>query len=106
MTQTRPWLTALAALTLSTTALTPPVLAQSASDASASTVAPKYGAWGYDASGEDHSQAPGADFFRYANGTWWDHETIPPDRVRYGNFDVLSVLSETRTRALIEDAAA
>jgi putative endopeptidase len=67
---------------------------------------PKYGTWGYDASGEDTKASPGADFYRYANGTWYDREQIPSDRTRFGNFDKLSILSEARTRLLIEDAAA
>jgi putative endopeptidase len=75
--------------------------------APASDVAsPKYGTWGYDASGEDTKASPGADFYRYANGAWSDREQIPADRTRYGNFDKLSILSEARTRLLIETAAA
>jgi putative endopeptidase len=68
------------------------------------TLSPKYGTWGFDLSGEDPSVAPGKDFFRYANGVWWDKEVIPADKVRYGNFDTLAVLSEARTRLLIEAA--
>jgi putative endopeptidase len=102
----------LAALAASALTLTISAPLQAA-DAPPSTVAaekldtatPKYGTWGFDASGEDTSVAPGTDFFRYANGTWWDKEVIPPDKARYGNFDTLSVLSEARTRLLIEAAA-
>jgi putative endopeptidase len=67
---------------------------------------PKYGAWGFDLSGEDLNVPPGKDFFDYANGAWYAKEQIPADKTRYGNFDVLSVLSENRTRLLIEEAAA
>jgi putative endopeptidase len=67
---------------------------------------PHYGAWGFDFSGEDTTVQPGADFFRYANGRWVDREQIPADRARYGNFDKLSILSENRTRLLIENAGA
>src|SRR5580698_6237808 len=77
-----------------------------AAPASADTVAPKYGTWGYDESGRDLTASPGADFFRFANGTWYDHQEIPSDRTRYGNFDKLIVLSESRTRLIIEQAAA
>ncbi len=73
---------------------------------SSAVTAPKYGAWGYDESGRDLSVSPGTDFFRYANGAWFDREQIPPDRTRFGNFDKLGVLSENRTRLLIEQAAA
>jgi len=72
----------------------------------ADLASPKYGTWGFDASGEDRSVAPGTDFFRFANGIWWDKEVIPSDKVRFGNFDILNVLSESRTRLLIESAGA
>ena len=74
--------------------------------APADVAAPKYGAWGYDETGRDTSVSPGTDFFRYANGTWFDREQIPADRTRFGNFDKLIVLSENRNRLLIEQAAA
>ena len=76
------------------------------SNAAADVTAPRYGAWGYDETGRDLSASPGADFFRYANGTWLDHQEIPSDRTRFGNFDKLVVLSENRTRLIIEQAAA
>src|SRR5271154_4976037 len=114
MTKTTHWLPALAALALCATAYTPlhaaptdtaPTAAPANPD-DLNTTAPKYGTWGFDAAGEDSSVSPGADFFRFADGTWWDKEVIPADKVRYGNFDVLGVLSEARTRLLIEDAGA
>jgi putative endopeptidase len=72
----------------------------------ASTLAPKYGAWGIDLSGRDLSVKPGDNFYRYANGAWDDRTEIPPDRTSFGSFAVLAMLSETRTRAIIEAAAA
>src|SRR5690606_31499833 len=72
----------------------------------ASTAPPKYGEWGIDLTGRDLSVKPGDNFFRYANGTWYDHFQIPADRARSGNFDKLTELSEARSRKLIEDAAA
>jgi putative endopeptidase len=79
-----------------------------ASDTSAAldVASPHYGAWGYDRTGQDPAAKPGDDFFRYADGGWVDREQIPGDRARYSNFDKLSILSENRTRLLIEDAAA
>ncbi len=71
-----------------------------------STAEPKYGTWGIDLSGRDLAVKPGDDFYRYANGTWDEHTEIPADRTRFGNFDLLSILSENRTRAIIEAAAA
>jgi putative endopeptidase len=67
---------------------------------------PKYGAWGYDETGEETATAPGKDFFRFANGGWYDREQIPPDLSRYGNLNKLGILSENRSHLLIEDALA
>jgi putative endopeptidase len=72
----------------------------------ADLVTPKYGTWGFDTSGMDPSVKPGDDFFRYANGKWAGRTEIPSDRTRFGNFDKLSVLSESRVHAIAEDAAA
>jgi putative endopeptidase len=84
-----------------------PAAALAALDVASPDVAtPRYGAWGYDETGRDTSVSPGTDFFRYANGTWFDREQIPADRTRFGNFDKLIVLSENRNRLLIEQAAA
>ena len=110
MTKKTSWLAAAAALALASTlyssqtalAADPAVAAPAAQD----VASPKYGTWGYDVTGEDTTTAPGKDFFRFANGAWWDREQIPADRTRFGNFDKLSVLSENRTHLLIEDAAA
>lgn len=104
----RTWAPALAACLLGAGAASP-LLAATPDAAPQSTVgvdAPKYGTWGFDATGEDRSVSPGADFYRFANGTWLDKEVIPADRVRYGYSDVLYELSENRTRLMIEEAAA
>jgi len=67
--------------------------------------APKatYGIFGFDAAGMDKSVAPGDDFFSYANGTWVKNTPIPPDKARYGMFNVLDDLSRERTRTIIEE---
>ncbi|MFZ5668555.1 MAG: M13 family metallopeptidase [Pseudomonadota bacterium] len=67
---------------------------------------PRYGAWGFDLAGMDRTSRPGDDFYNWASGGWNARTEIPSDRSRFGNFDVLSILSEARTRAIIEDAAA
>ncbi|MDO8297415.1 MAG: M13-type metalloendopeptidase [Caulobacter sp.] len=67
---------------------------------------PRYGAWGFDLSGMDRSGRPGDDFYMWASGAWNARTEIPADRSRFGNFDALSILSEARTRAIIEDSAA
>jgi putative endopeptidase len=72
----------------------------------AALVSPKYGTWGFDASGMDTAVKPGDDFYEYANGKWDARTEIPPDRVRYGNFDKLQELSENRVHAILQDAAA
>jgi putative endopeptidase len=77
-----------------------------AGGAAVSLDSPKYGTWGFDVSGMDRAVKPGDDFYKWANGTWDANTAIPSDRTRYGNFDKLSELSEARTRAIIEDAAA
>jgi putative endopeptidase len=66
----------------------------------------RMGPWGFDLAGRDTSVSPGTDFFTYANGTYMKSMVIPPDRSRYGTFDALTVLSENRTRAVLEHAAA
>jgi putative endopeptidase len=71
-----------------------------------SLASPKYGTWGFDLSGMDRSVKPGDDFFKFANGKWAERTEIPADLTRFGNFDKLSVLSEARQRAILEDAAA
>jgi len=69
-----------------------------------SLASPKYGTWGFDATGMDRSVKPGDDFFRYANGKWEDRTEIPSDRTRYGNFEKLAELSENRLHAILEEA--
>jgi putative endopeptidase len=101
--------TALAACAAQTgqtpTAATP--VAPVAAEAPAAPAAPKpqYGAFGFDSAGMDTSVAPGNDFFDYANGTWAKNTPIPPDKARYGMFNVLDDLSRERTRGIIEEQA-
>ena len=94
---------ALATLTLGALALQ--ALAATPTD-TGSTATPHYGTWGFDEKGRDTAVKPGDDFYAYANGTYLKTTEIPPDRVRFGNFDVLSVLSENRVHAILEEAAA
>ena len=90
---------ALACLSLSTAAF-------AAADSPGSTVTPHYGKWGFDPAARDLSVKPGDDFFEYANGNALKTMEIPSDRSRFGNFDVLSVLSENRVHGILEKAAA
>ena len=69
-----------------------------------STITPRFGTWGFDLTGRKESVKPGDDFFTYANGAYLERTTIPPDRVRFGNFDALAILSEARVRGILEEA--
>ncbi len=61
------------------------------------------GSWGFDLAGMDTSVGPGDDFYRYADGKWYDGAAIPADRPSTGGFNDLDILSETRTQAIIQD---
>ena len=67
--------------------------------------APRMGTWGFDLAGQDRSVKPGDDFFRYANGTYFDQMVIPADRSSWGASGKLRELSDARSRAIIETAA-
>ncbi len=54
----------------------------------------------------DPSIRPQDDLFGHVNGTWISQTEIPPDRGRYGSFDILREQSEGDMRALLEEAAA
>lgn len=64
--------------------------------------AKRMGPWGFDVSGMDRSVKPGDSFFQFANGKAVAALQIPADRPRFGAFVVLTELSETRVRALVE----
>jgi putative endopeptidase len=68
--------------------------------------APRMGPWGFDMAGRDTSVAPSKDFFDYANGAYLNKLEIPADRSRYGAFDALQELSQSRMRAVAEKSAA
>ncbi|HWF77260.1 MAG TPA: M13 family metallopeptidase [Caulobacteraceae bacterium] len=78
----------------------------SAASSAASLSGPQIPPWGFDLAGQDLSVAPGADFYAHANGTYVRKLVIPPDRARYGAFDALQALSETRVHGILEKAAA
>jgi len=61
-----------------------------------------YGAWGFDATGEDRSVKPGDDFFRFANGGWLDRTPIPADKNIFGLRALMTDLTEARLHALME----
>src|SRR5262245_52463371 len=92
-------------------ATTPPPAPEVASPAPApappepSRPRPEIGAWGFDAGGMDPSVAPGASFFRYANGKWLTTTQIPADKAEYGMFGALADRSDERTRKIVEEAS-
>jgi putative endopeptidase len=61
------------------------------------------GPWGFDLSGMDRSVKPGDNFAEFASGGWMKRTQIPPDRARYGAFDLLRELSERRVIGLLDD---
>jgi len=71
-----------------------------------SATAAEIGEFGFDIGGMDRSVSPGADFNRFANGTYLREHPIPGDKVSYGAFDVLYDRSQDNLKALIEESAA
>src|SRR3954466_1160260 len=45
---------------------------------------------------------PGDDFYGYANKRWLDANPIPPDKARYGVFQVLNDTNLERIKTLLE----
>lgn len=104
----RPALTRTLALLLAAAAplaLSPAIAADAASAAKPAT-GPALGTFGVDTAGMDTSVKPGDNFFAYANGTWEKNTPIPDDRASWGMFNTLTELSNARTRAIVEEAAA
>ena len=89
---------------LAVTTATSLLVACVSAQAESSTTAPRFGTWGFDLSGRDGSVKPGDDFFKFANGGFVERTHIPEDLVRFGNFDVLAILSENRVREILEEA--
>jgi putative endopeptidase len=67
---------------------------------------PLYGAWGFDAAGEDKAAKPGDDFFRFANGTWLDHTQIPADKPAVSLRLQMTDRTEAALHDMMEQAAA
>ena len=70
-----------------------------------STESPHYGTWGIDLAGMDRTVKPGDNFYDFVNGTATKNMVIPADRSGIGSFDLLEVLSEARSHALVEGLA-
>ena len=61
---------------------------------------------GLDFAGIDRTVAPGDDFFRYANGSWFAKTEIPADRFAWGTGAQMAELTLKRTDELIHAADA
>ena len=96
----------LAALGVATAVGLGATLGLCATSSAAPATSPDIPPWGFDLAGRDTAVAPGTDFYGYANGDYVKKLVIPPDRSRYGAFDALQALSETRVHAILEKAAA
>jgi hypothetical protein len=57
-----------------------------------------YGPWGFDLTGAEFETRPGDDFFRYANGAWFDRAGIAPDSDTNSVDTQLSDIAEARIR--------
>ncbi|WP_374942852.1 M13 family metallopeptidase [Sphingomonas sp.] len=66
---------------------------------------PQLGTFGVETANMDKSVAPGDDFYMFVNGRWQAKTEIPADKASWGGFGILRDLSDTRTRAVIEDAS-
>ncbi|HEX7759269.1 MAG TPA: M13 family metallopeptidase [Caulobacteraceae bacterium] len=65
-----------------------------------------YGAWGFDAAGEDTATRPGDSFFQYANGAWLSKVAIPADKAGISLRLAMTDKVEANVHGLLEDAAA
>jgi len=64
------------------------------------------GEFGFDQAGMDTTVEAGADFNRFANGTYLRSTAIPGDKTSYGVFDILHDRSQENLRVLIDESAA
>src|SRR5262245_41179334 len=80
----------------------PQAIGRAEQSARVAPVVGEYGRWGFDLTGMDSSTRPGDDFYRYANGAWYDRTRIAPDRDSNGVDRVLSDSVEFRIRDILE----
>src|SRR5260370_22952509 len=62
------------------------------------------GGWGFDFTGANFAKKPGDDFFRYANGGWYNPAEIPADPRSIGPSILLRMTAEARIRRIIEQS--
>lgn len=68
--------------------------------------AKSYGVWGVDLTARDSKIQAGDDFYSFAQGVGTEKMVIPADRTSWGSFYELRELSDARSRAVIDKAAA
>ncbi|MES2095453.1 MAG: M13 family metallopeptidase [Pseudomonadota bacterium] len=90
---------------LAATALGGAAIVQQTAATAAPAGKPTFGTFGFDTPGMDKSVAPGDNFYQYGNGTWAKNTPIPADKANYGSFNLLSDLSEARTKGILEGLA-
>jgi putative endopeptidase len=61
------------------------------------------GEFGLDLSAGDPSVKAGDNFYQHASSSWLRNNPIPPDRTRWGTFDILASKSELSVRTLLEE---
>jgi len=76
-----------------------------ASSAIAAVPGPRFAPWGVDLAAMDRRARAGDDFFRFANGAWYDRTAIAPDRTYVGIDSVLNDETDLRVRAIVDDMA-
>jgi putative endopeptidase len=82
-----------------------PAFAKDRHDHSAKAAKAELGTFGVDTAGMDKAVKPGDDFYKFVNGAWDKTTPIPADRSSWGGFAVLRDLSDTRTKAIIEEVS-
>ncbi len=66
---------------------------------------PRFAPWGVSLADMDTDTRPGDDFFRHANGRWYDRAQIAPDRSFIGIDSVINDQTDRDVRAIVEDMA-
>jgi putative endopeptidase len=66
---------------------------------------PELGTFGIETVHIDEAVKPGDDFFKYVNGKWLATFQIPPDKARYGSFDLLRDRAEEDVHAIVTELA-
>ncbi len=91
------WLALIATTTAAITQAAPAIADEYGKEAA------QLGQWGVALENINQQIKPGDDFYRHVNGLWLDSDPIPSDRVSFGSFLELALLSEQRVAAIMKD---